>query len=102
MVIDSGGVLLQQISRAEVAERVASALVAIAAGGDAGAAAVGGLANWMSANEVLGLTKMLANDRVRCARCGFYAQSPLVSDGQCSACNRATGALTYDQLTRQS
>lgn len=97
-----GGVSMQTISRAEVAQRVASSLVAMVAGGDEGKKAVDDLANWMSANEVLGLSRMLAHDRVRCGRCGFYAQAPLVSDGQCAACNRATGVLTYEQLTRQS
>ena len=96
MVIDSGGVAMQQIGRAEVADRVASAVVMLASGNRE--QALLGLASCLTANEVFGVQKLIAFDRGQCVRCGVWVPMNRVEGNKCLGCANSTRGMDASSL----
>lgn len=100
-MMTEGGVSMQQISRAEVADRVAEAVKLLATTGGDRERALLGLASCLTANEVFGVQKLVEHDRGQCVRCGAWVPMNRVDAGKCMGCANSTRGMSAEDARQR-
>lgn len=99
--MSDGGVTMQIISRAEVAQRVASAVAALATAGADREGALLSLASCLTVNEVFGVQKLVDHDRGQCVRCGVWVPMNRVDAGKCMGCANSTRGMSAEDARQR-